>query len=112
MKARYGVETMPETGENVARDYQVSRLDQDAFAARSQARTAAAQASGFFAEEIVAVQAPDAKGKPSAFEHDEHPRPGRQAMALHRRLRGQDQGRRAVVKPSRIARRHRAVRRE
>ena len=75
MKARYGVETMPETGENVARDYQVSRLDQDAFAARSQARAAAAQASGFFAEEIVVVQAPDAKGKSAAFEHDEHPRP-------------------------------------
>ena len=75
MKARYGVETMPETGENVARDYQVSRLDQDAFAARSQARAAAAQASGFFAEEIVAVEAKDAKGKPFAFERDEHPRP-------------------------------------
>ena len=62
MKARYGAETMPETGENVARDYRISRLDQDAFAARSQARAAAAQASGFFAEEIVAVQAKDAKG--------------------------------------------------
>jgi 3-oxoadipyl-CoA thiolase len=75
MKARYGVETMPETGENVARDYQVSRLDQDAFAARSQARAAAAEASGFFAEEIVAVEAKDAKGKPVAFDKDEHPRP-------------------------------------
>jgi len=75
MKAKYGAESMPETGENVARDYQVSRLDQDAFAARSQARAAAAQASGFFAEEIVAVQAQDAKGKPFAFERDEHPRP-------------------------------------
>ena len=75
MKARYGAETMPETGENVARDYQVSRLDQDAFAARSQARAAAAQASGFFAEEIVAVEARDAKGKPFVFDRDEHPRP-------------------------------------
>jgi 3-oxoadipyl-CoA thiolase len=75
MKARYGVESMPETGENVARDYQVSRLDQDAFAARSQARAASAQASGFFAEEIVAVEAPDAKVKPFAFDRDEHPRP-------------------------------------
>jgi 3-oxoadipyl-CoA thiolase len=75
MKARYGVETMPETGENVARNYEVSRQDQDAFAARSQARAAAAQASGFFAEEIVPVEAKDAKGKPFAFEHDEHPRP-------------------------------------
>jgi 3-oxoadipyl-CoA thiolase len=76
MKARYGVETMPETGENVARDYQVSRADQDAFAARSQARAAAAQEAGFFAGEIVAVEAPDAKGKPGLFERDEHPRAG------------------------------------
>jgi 3-oxoadipyl-CoA thiolase len=76
MKARYGVETMPETGENVARDYQVSRADQDAFAARSQARAAAAQEAGFFAGEIVAVEAPDAKGKPGLFERDEHPRTG------------------------------------
>jgi 3-oxoadipyl-CoA thiolase len=75
MKARYGVESMPETGENVARDHVVSRADQDAFAARSQARAAAAQASGFFAEEIVAVEAPDAKGKPFVFDRDEHPRP-------------------------------------
>jgi 3-oxoadipyl-CoA thiolase len=82
MKARYGVDTMPETGENVARDYQVSRADQDAFAARSQARAAAAQESGFFAEEIVAVQAPDAKGKPASFERDEHPRPGTTAEVL------------------------------
>jgi 3-oxoadipyl-CoA thiolase len=82
MKARYGVETMPETGENVARDFQVSRQDQDAFAARSQARAAAAQASGFFAEEIVAVQAPDAKGRTAPFEKDEHPRPDTTAEGL------------------------------
>jgi 3-oxoadipyl-CoA thiolase len=82
MKAKYGVETMPETGENVARDYTVSRADQDAFAARSQARAAAAQASGFFAEEIVAVQAPDAKGRTSPFERDEHPRPDTTAEVL------------------------------
>ena len=82
MKAKYGVETMPETGENVARDYQVSRLDQDAFAARSQARAAAAQESGFFAEEIVAAAAPDAKGRLPAFERDEHPRPGTTAETL------------------------------
>src|ERR1700744_1959794 len=73
---------MPETGENVARDYQVSRLDQDAFAARSQARAAAAQASGFFAEEIVAVSAPDAKGRTTPFERDEHPRPDTTAEVL------------------------------
>jgi 3-oxoadipyl-CoA thiolase len=84
MKARHGVETMPETGENVARDYQVSRPDQDAFAARSQARAAAAQVSGFFAEEIVAVEAPDAKGKPFAFTLDEHPRPDTTAETLGR----------------------------
>ncbi|HEY4028924.1 MAG TPA: 3-oxoadipyl-CoA thiolase [Caulobacteraceae bacterium] len=82
MKARYGVETMPETGENVARDFQVSRLDQDAFAARSQARAAAAEASGFFAEEIVAVEARDAQGRPVLFERDEHPRPGTTAEVL------------------------------
>jgi 3-oxoadipyl-CoA thiolase len=78
MKARYGAETMPETGENVARDYQVSRLDQDAFAARSQARAA----SGFFAEEIVTVEARDAKGKPFVFDRDEHPRPDSTAEVL------------------------------
>ena len=82
MKARYGVETMPETGENVARDYKISRQDQDAFAARSQARAAAAQGSGFFAGEIVAVQAPDAKGRPAPFERDEHPRPDTTAEVL------------------------------
>jgi 3-oxoadipyl-CoA thiolase len=75
MKAQYGVETMPQTGENVAQDYQVSRADQDAFAARSQARAAAAQAAGFFAEEIIPVEAKDAKGRPLPFEADEHPRP-------------------------------------
>jgi 3-oxoadipyl-CoA thiolase len=75
MQARYGAETMPQTGENVARDYQVSRTDQDAFAARSQARAAAAQAAGFFAEEIVAVETKDAKGKPLTIDKDEHPRP-------------------------------------
>jgi 3-oxoadipyl-CoA thiolase len=75
MKAAYGVDSMPQTGENVAQDYQVSREDQDAFAARSQARAAKAQAEGFFAEEIVPVEAKDIKGKPFMFEKDEHPRP-------------------------------------
>ena len=73
MKARYGVDSMPETGENVAREYQVSRQDQDAFAARSQARAAAA--AGFFSDETITVQAKDAKGKSFTFEKDEHPRP-------------------------------------
>ena len=75
MKAAYGVDSMPETGENVARDYRISRADQDAFALRSQQRAAAAQAAGFFAEEIVAVEAKDVKGKPFPFDKDEHPRP-------------------------------------
>jgi 3-oxoadipyl-CoA thiolase len=74
MKALYGVDSMPETGENVARDYQISREDQDAFALRSQQRAAKAQADGFFAEEIVPVEAKDAKGRPVPFERDEHPR--------------------------------------
>src|SRR6201996_5780879 len=82
MKAKYGVETMPETGENVARDYQVSRPDQDAFAARSQARAAAAQASGFSAEEFLEVEARAARAKPVPFERDEHPRPDTTAQVL------------------------------
>jgi 3-oxoadipyl-CoA thiolase len=75
MKAMYGVDSMPQTGENVARDHQVAREDQDAFALRSQQRAAAAQAAGFFAEEIVPVEAKDAKGRPVPFERDEHMRP-------------------------------------
>jgi 3-oxoadipyl-CoA thiolase len=75
MKAMYGVDSMPETGENVAADHQISRQDQDAFALRSQQRAAAAIASGYFAEEIVAVEAKDARGKPAPFDVDEHPRP-------------------------------------
>jgi 3-oxoadipyl-CoA thiolase len=82
MKARYGVDSMPETGENVAEDYQVTREDQDAFALRSQQRAAKAQAEGFFAEEIVAVEAKDARGKPLLFEADEHPRPDTTADML------------------------------
>ena len=75
MQALYGVDTMPRTGENVAEDFHVSRLDQDAFAARSQARAKAAQESGFFAEEIVAVEVKDAKGGIILVDRDEHPRP-------------------------------------
>jgi 3-oxoadipyl-CoA thiolase len=72
MKARYGVDSMPESGENVAADYQISRTDQDMFALRSQQRAAASAA--FFAQEIVPVQARDAKGREFLFEADEHPR--------------------------------------
>ncbi|WP_209445911.1 3-oxoadipyl-CoA thiolase [Pseudomonas paralactis] len=73
MKAQYGVDAMPQTADNVADDYQVSRADQDAFALRSQQRTAAAQAAGFFAEEIVPVRVAHKKGE-TLVEHDEHPR--------------------------------------
>jgi 3-oxoadipyl-CoA thiolase len=75
MKAQYGVDSMPETGENVAADYQVSRADQDEFALRSQQRAGRAIESGFFAEEITPVTAKDAKGKPFTVDADEHPRP-------------------------------------
>ena len=73
MKKQYGVDSMPETGENVAEDFAVSREDQDAFALRSQQRAAKAQAAGFFAEEIVAVEIPRKKG-PTVVSTDEHPR--------------------------------------
>jgi 3-oxoadipyl-CoA thiolase len=75
MKALYGVDSMPETGENVAGDYGISRGDQDAFALRSQQKAAAAQASGYFAEEIVPVTLADRKGRETIVETDEHPRP-------------------------------------
>ncbi|HUO89812.1 MAG TPA: 3-oxoadipyl-CoA thiolase [Rhizomicrobium sp.] len=75
MKAVYGTDSMPETGENVAEAYQISRADQDAFAYRSQQKAGRAMASGFFAEETVSVEARDAKGKPVPFTADEHPRP-------------------------------------
>ncbi|MGA9702679.1 3-oxoadipyl-CoA thiolase [Pseudomonas sp.] len=73
MKAQYGVDAMPQTADNVADDYNVSRADQDAFALRSQQRTAAAQAAGYFAEEIVPVRVAHKKGE-TLVEHDEHPR--------------------------------------
>jgi 3-oxoadipyl-CoA thiolase len=75
MKQQYGVDQMPETAENVAEDYQVARKDQDAFAHRSQQRAGKATASGFFAEEIVAVEAPGGKAGPITVDTDEHPRP-------------------------------------
>jgi acetyl-CoA acyltransferase len=75
MKAQYGVDSMPETGENVAQDFQISRQDQDLFAFRSQQRAKAAQDSGRFAEEIVPVEIKRRKGDPLVFSQDEHPRP-------------------------------------
>ncbi|MQW89444.1 3-oxoadipyl-CoA thiolase [Sinorhizobium saheli] len=74
MKAQYGVDSMPETGENVAEAYRVSREDQDAFAVRSQAKAAAAQANGRLGKEIVAVTIPQRKGEPVVVDRDEHPR--------------------------------------
>src|ERR1041384_5742014 len=75
MKQQYGVDSMPETGENVAEEFQVSRADQDAFALRSQQRAGKAMASGYFAEEIVPVEAPGGKVGPIVVTKDEHPRP-------------------------------------
>jgi len=83
MEALYGTETMPRTAENVATDYAVSRADQDAFALRSQQRAAAAQAQGFFADEIVSVQAPGRKrGERVEVSVDEHPRADTTMAAL------------------------------
>lgn len=87
MKAQYGVESMPQTADNVAADFDVSREDQDAFAARSQARWAAAQEASVFADEIVPVSVPQRKGDPFVFDTDEHPRPGTDAAKLAK-LRG------------------------
>ncbi|MBQ0934608.1 3-oxoadipyl-CoA thiolase [Ideonella paludis] len=75
MKAAHGIDSMPETAENVAQDFGVARADQDAFAIRSQQRWAAAQAAGFFDGEIEPVTIPKAKGDPVVVRHDEHPRP-------------------------------------
>src|SRR5471030_678829 len=75
MKSQYGVDSMPETGENVAEEFQVSRADQDAFAVRSQQRAGNAIASGYFAKEIVVVEVPGGKGGPVKVDKDEHPRP-------------------------------------
>jgi 3-oxoadipyl-CoA thiolase len=74
MQAAHGIDSMPETAENVAADYAVSRADQDAFALRSQARAAAAIAAGRLAEEIVPVAIPQRKGEALAVTRDEHPR--------------------------------------
>jgi 3-oxoadipyl-CoA thiolase len=75
MQAQYGVDSMPETGENVAEEFQVTRKDQDAFALRSQQRAGKAIASGYFTTEIVAVEVPGGKSGPTIVDRDEHPRP-------------------------------------
>jgi acetyl-CoA acyltransferase len=74
MKQLYGVDSMPETGDNVAIDYQISRQDQDAFAVRSQNKAAAAQQNGRLEKEITAVTVPQRKGDPVVVSKDEHPR--------------------------------------
>jgi 3-oxoadipyl-CoA thiolase len=91
MKEKYGIDSMPETAENVAVDFKVGRADQDAFALRSQQRWAAAHKAGFFKHELVPVTLPQRKGDPKIFDTDEHPRPDTTLEALAK-LKG-------VVKP-------------
>ncbi len=75
MKAQYGIDSMPETADNVAAEFRIARADQDAFALRSQQRWGAASAAGFFKDEIVPVEISQKKGEPKIFDTDEHPRP-------------------------------------
>lgn len=82
MDKLHGTHSMPQTADNVAEDYSVSREDQDAFAARSQARWAAAHEAGTFADEIIPVTIPQRKGDPVVVDTDEHPRPGTSAEKL------------------------------
>ena len=82
LKEMYGVETMPQTAENVAEQFNINRADQDQFAFTSQQRTAAAQAKGFFAKEIVPVVIPQRKGDPVLVDTDEHPRASTTLEAL------------------------------
>jgi len=82
MQKKYGTETMPETGENVAEEYKISREDQDAFALRSHQRASAAISDGRMAEEIVGVPVPQKKGDPVCVDKDEHPRPDTTLEAL------------------------------
>lgn len=82
MKKLYGIDSMPETGENVAEQFKISRVDQDAFAFRSQERWARANAEGFFKNEVVPVQVTPKKGDQTVLEIDEHPRPATSLEAL------------------------------
>lgn len=82
MQQSYGIDSMPQTADNVAEDYGISRADQDSFAARSQARWAAAHEAGLFADEITPVSVPQRKGDPIVVDTDEHPRPGTTADKL------------------------------
>ena len=82
MKAKYGIDSMPETAENVAREFNIDRADQDAFAIRSQQRWARANAAGVFRDEIVPVTLHGKKGEARIFDTDEHPRPDTTIEAL------------------------------
>ncbi len=82
MKRLYGVDSMPQTADNVAADFKIGRADQDAFALRSQQRWAAANAAGRFRDEIVPVTIPQKKGEAKVFDTDEHPRPDTTLEAL------------------------------
>jgi len=84
LAAAYGTDSMPETAENVARDHRISRADQDAYALRSQARTAAAVDIGWLAAEILPVTVAHGRGEPREVDRDEHPRPGTTAEDLAR----------------------------
>ena len=92
MKDVYGVASMPETADNVAADYGINRADQDAFAAASQAKWAAAHAAGYFADEIVPVHVPQRKGDSIVFDTDEHPHAGTtiEKLAKLRGINGPD----------------------
>lgn len=87
LEAEFGTHSMPQTADNVAADFNISRADQDAFALRSQQRWAAAQTTGVFRDEIVPVTVPRRKGEPLVVDTDEHPRPGTSLDKLAR-LRG------------------------
>jgi 3-oxoadipyl-CoA thiolase len=84
LQGQYGTDSMPETAENVAEGFHISREDQDAFALRSQQRWARAHASCFFKNEVLPVAIPQAKGEPKIFATDEHPRPDTSSEALAR----------------------------
>ena len=84
MRERFGTDEMPGTAENVADEFRISRADQDAFALRSQQRTADANAAGFFTDEIVPVEVPQRRADPIVVDADEHPRPGTTLEALAR----------------------------
>ncbi len=84
MKAQYGIESMPETAENIAEEFGIPRPDQDAFAARSQQKAVAAQQNGRLAREIMPLTLPQRKGDPVVVDRDEHPRPGTTVEALSR----------------------------